>query len=94
MPGGGQSMIVDYKGAIVGKQRDTNGSTYVSGVINIEALRHHRASAQVTNWMKDIRADMAQLITSNRFIRRIATLTVFRANTPNTRTGSLTSRSL
>ena len=55
-------MIVDYKGAIVGKQRDTNGSTFVTGVINIEALRHHRANAQVTNWLKDIRAEMAQLI--------------------------------
>jgi hypothetical protein len=26
--GGGQSMIVDYRGAIIGKQRDTNGSTF------------------------------------------------------------------
>lgn len=60
--GGGQSMIVDYRGAIVGKQRDTNGSTFVSGVINIEALRHHRESAQVTNWLKDVRCEMAQLI--------------------------------
>ncbi|MHC5540201.1 nitrilase-related carbon-nitrogen hydrolase [Singulisphaera rosea] len=60
--GSGQSMIVDYKGAIVGKQRDTNNSTYVSGVINIEALRHHRANAQVTNWLKDVRTEMAQLI--------------------------------
>jgi predicted amidohydrolase len=60
--GAGQSMIVDYKGAIVGKQRDTNGSTFVSGVINIEALRHHRANAQVTNFLKDVRAEMAQLI--------------------------------
>lgn len=75
--GGGQSMIVDYKGAIVGKQRDTNGSTYVSGVINIEALRHHRATAQVTNWLKDVRTEMAQLIyerpiyPKNRYIDRI-----------------------
>src|SRR6201994_1237315 len=60
--GGGQSMIVDYKGQIVGKQRDTNGSTFVAGVINIEALRHHRESAQVTNWMKDVRAELAQII--------------------------------
>lgn len=60
--GGGQSMIVDYKGAIVGKQRDANGSTYVSGVINIEALRHHRAHAQATNWLKDVRAELAQII--------------------------------
>jgi len=60
--GGGQSMVVDYKGAIVGKQRDTNGSTYVTGVINIEALRHHRAHAQVSNWLKDVRTEMAQII--------------------------------
>ena len=60
--GGGQSMIIDYRGAIVGKQRDTNGSTFVAGVINIEALRHHRQSAQVTNWPKDIRAELGQII--------------------------------
>jgi predicted amidohydrolase len=60
--GGGRSMIVDYKGAVVGKQCDTNGSTYVTGVVNIEALRHHRASAQVTNWLKDVRTELAQLI--------------------------------
>src|SRR6266540_3723312 len=60
--GGGQSMIVDYRGQLVGKQRDTNGSTFVAGVINIEALRHHRQNAQVTNWPKDIRAELAQLI--------------------------------
>src|SRR5260370_33502814 len=55
-------MIVDYRGQLVGKQRDTNGSTFVAGVINIEALRHHRESAQVTNWMKDVRAELAQII--------------------------------
>jgi beta-ureidopropionase len=60
--GGGQSMIVDYRGQLVGKQRDTNGSTFVCGVVNIEALRHHRESAQVTNWMKDVRSELAQII--------------------------------
>lgn len=60
--GGGQSMIVDYRGAIIGKQRATNGSGFVSGVINIEALRHHRENAQVTNWLKDVRSELAQLI--------------------------------
>jgi beta-ureidopropionase len=75
--GSGQSMIVDYKGAIVGKQRDTNGSTYVNGVINIEALRHHRAHAQVTNWLKDVRTEMAQIIyehpiyPKNRYLDRL-----------------------
>ncbi|HWP25097.1 MAG TPA: nitrilase-related carbon-nitrogen hydrolase [Xanthobacteraceae bacterium] len=75
--GGGQSMIVDYKGQIVGKQRDTNGSTFVTGVINIEALRHHRQSAQVTNWLKDVRAELAQIIyeqpiyPKNRYLKKL-----------------------
>ena len=60
--GGGQSMIVDHRGATIGKQRDTSDSTFVSGVINIEGLRHRRQSAQVTNWTKDIRAELAQII--------------------------------
>lgn len=59
---GGQSMIVDHRGAIVGKQLSSNGSTFVTGVVNIEALRHHRQSAQVTNWAKDIRAELAQIV--------------------------------
>ncbi len=60
--GGGNSMIVDYKGAIVGKQPYAAGSTFVTGVINIEALRHHRANALVSNWMKDVRSELAQII--------------------------------
>ena len=74
---GGRSFIIDYKGQLVGKQRDTNGSTFVAGVINIEALRHHRESAQVTNWMKDVRAELAQIIyekpiyPKNRYLRKI-----------------------
>ena len=55
-------MIVDYRGALVGKQRDTNGSTFVAGPINIDALRHHRQSSQVTNWGKDIRSELAQIV--------------------------------
>jgi hypothetical protein len=55
-------MIVDYRGPLVGKQRDTNGSTFVAGPINIEALRHHRQSSQVTNWVKDIHTELAQII--------------------------------
>jgi predicted amidohydrolase len=75
--GGGQSMIVDHRGAIVGKQRDTNGSTFVCGTIDVEALRHHRAHAQVTNWLKDVRTEMARIIyerpiyPKNRYLDRI-----------------------
>src|SRR5215213_2930701 len=41
---GGQSMIVDYRGHIVGAQRYGGVSTSVCGPINIEALRHHRGT--------------------------------------------------
>jgi len=46
-------------------------------VINIEALRHHRQSAQVTNWMKDVRSELAQIIyekpiyPKNRYLKKI-----------------------
>ena len=60
--GGGQSMIVDYRGAIIGKQRSTNGSGFVSAPIDIEALRHYRQSAQSGNWLKDVRSDLGQII--------------------------------
>ena len=36
---GGKSYLIDYKGQIVGKQEYGGVSTYVSGVINIQALR-------------------------------------------------------
>jgi beta-ureidopropionase len=60
--GGGQSMMVDYRGAIIGKQLSTNGSGFVSAPIDIEALRHYRHSAQSSNWLKDVRSELAQII--------------------------------
>ncbi|WP_031469537.1 nitrilase-related carbon-nitrogen hydrolase [Sciscionella sediminilitoris] len=74
--GGGHSMIVNHRGQIVGKQFDTSGSTFVSGVVDIEALRSHRANAQISNWAKDIRAELGQLIyerpiyPKNRYLNR------------------------
>ncbi len=59
---GGRSMIVDYKGRVVGKQLYGAGSSYVAGVIDIEALRDHRARAQWDNWMKDLRTEQYRLI--------------------------------
>lgn len=59
---GGHSYIIDHRGGIVGKQEYGAGSTYVAGVINIEQLRHHRANAQVSNWLKDVRSELAQII--------------------------------
>jgi beta-ureidopropionase len=75
--GGGRSMIVDHRGRIVGQQFDTNVNTFVSGVVDIEALRHHRASSQVTNWLKDVRAELGALLyeqpiyPKNRYIDQI-----------------------
>jgi hypothetical protein len=59
---GGRSFIIDYKGRIVGKQDYGAGSTYVGGVIDIEALRDHRARAQWDNWMKDLRTELYQVV--------------------------------
>ncbi len=55
---GGASMIVNYRGQIVGKQPYSGVSTWVSGPIDIAALRYHRASSQWTNWMKDLKTEL------------------------------------
>jgi hypothetical protein len=59
---GGRSFIIDYKGRIVGRQDYGAGSTYVAGPVDIEALRHHRASAQWDNWLKDVRTELYGLL--------------------------------
>src|SRR5438270_8193976 len=59
---GGRSFIIDYKGRIVGRQDYGAGSTYVGGVIDIEALRDHRARAQWDNWLKDLRTELYQIV--------------------------------
>jgi hypothetical protein len=59
---GGGSILADYRGQIAGRHRGTGASSWVSGPVNIEALRHHRASSSWTNWMKDLRNEMNQII--------------------------------
>jgi predicted amidohydrolase len=59
---GGQSMIVDYKGRIVGQHRYGAGSSYVAGTVDIDALRKFRAQAQWDNWMKDLRTELFALV--------------------------------
>jgi beta-ureidopropionase len=59
---GGRSFVIDYKGRIVGRQEYGGTSTYVAGVIDIEALRHHRGNAQWDNWLKDLRTELYQLL--------------------------------
>ena len=51
---GGRSFVINHRGQIVGKQEYGGTSTYVAGVIDIEALRYHRDSAQWDNWLKDL----------------------------------------
>jgi predicted amidohydrolase len=59
---GGRSFVINYKGQIVGRQDYGAGSTYVGGVIDIEALRDHRARAQWDNWIKDLRTELYQML--------------------------------
>ena len=51
---GGRSIIVDYKGRVVGRHDYGAGSSYVAGTIDIEALRDHRTRAHWDNWMKGL----------------------------------------
>ena len=59
---GGRSYIINYRGQIVGRQDYGAGSTYVGGVIDIEAMRDHRSRAQWDNWMKDLRTELYQIV--------------------------------
>ena len=59
---GGRSMVIDYKGRIVGQHLYGGGSSYVAGTIDVDALRYHRTHAQWDNWMKDLRTEIFQLI--------------------------------
>ena len=59
---GGRSFVIDYRGGIVGRQEYGGVSTYVAGVIDVEALRYHRERAQWDNWVKDLRTELYQLL--------------------------------
>ena len=59
---GGRSLIIDYKGKILGQHLYGAGSSYVAGTIDVNALRYHRTHAQWDNWMKDVRTELYQLV--------------------------------
>jgi hypothetical protein len=59
---GGHSYIFNYKGQKVGKLEYSGGSSYVAGVIDIEALRDHRARAKWDNWMNDLRTELYHIV--------------------------------
>lgn len=58
---GGDSMIVDYKGQVLSRHRAAADS-YVSAVIDIEALRDWRINSRFPNTMKDLRTEQFKLI--------------------------------
>jgi predicted amidohydrolase len=58
----GGSEIVDYRGRVVTEVPYGGGSTWISGVIDIEGLRHFRETARWDNWLKDLTTEQYQLI--------------------------------
>jgi predicted amidohydrolase len=58
----GNSMVVDYRGQIISRVDYGNGTTWIAGTIDIEALRHFRVTAQWDNWLKDLTTEQYQLI--------------------------------
>ena len=54
---GGNSHIVDYQGNIMSHSPAAD-NTFVSGIINIEALRQFRAMNLCSNWLKDLRMEL------------------------------------
>src|SRR3989442_5319457 len=59
---GGRSFVINYRGQIVGRQDYGAGSTYVGGVIDIEALPDHPARAHWANWLKNLRTESYQIL--------------------------------
>lgn len=53
----GNSHIVDYQGAVLGHTQ-SGANTFVTGLIDIEALRQFRVMNLNTNWMKDLRTEL------------------------------------
>ncbi|MEZ9199210.1 MULTISPECIES: nitrilase-related carbon-nitrogen hydrolase [Gammaproteobacteria] len=53
----GKSQLIDYKGRIVAEKSTTNVS-FLSGEVNIEALREYRINTPIGNWIKDLRCEI------------------------------------
>lgn len=58
---GGHSMIVDYRGKVIGEHKP-NTNSWASAVIDIRALRYFREHASMRNWMKEVRTELFQKI--------------------------------
>ncbi len=54
---GGNSHIVDYRGELMSHMNNSD-NTFVSAVIDIEALRNFRTMNMNSNWLKDLRVEL------------------------------------
>lgn len=59
---GGRSMIVNHRGELVGHVPHGGASTIVSGIVDIHALRYQRTTSPWTNWAKDLRTELYQIV--------------------------------
>lgn len=59
---GGESMIVDYQGRVIGSHSSGGSASYAGAIINIEALREFRENSLHANWLKDLRTEQYRLI--------------------------------
>lgn len=59
---GGESMIVDYQGRIIGIHKAGGTASYAGAIIDIEGLRQYREQSLWGNWLKDLRTEQYRLI--------------------------------
>jgi predicted amidohydrolase len=59
---GGNSLIADHQGRVVGELANSGGSSWVAGTIDIDALRRFRTNSRWGNWMKDLTTEQYRLI--------------------------------
>jgi len=54
---GGKSMVINYKGEILGYHESTSNS-YTAGIIDIGALRKFRAQSGIGSWLKELKTEI------------------------------------
>jgi predicted amidohydrolase len=59
---GGNSLIADHLGRVVGELSYSGASSWVAGTIDIDALRRFRTNSRWGNWMKDLTTEQYRLI--------------------------------
>jgi len=61
-PFGGRSMIVNHRGQVLSRVQHGGTPTVIMATIDIAALRHHRLNSPWTNWAKDLRTELYQIV--------------------------------